>query len=59
MFTVEHTKCIVCGEEDTKIISILDHSICHKCEQEIIHTNVDEPMYSFFLDKIKLTTMKK
>lgn len=59
LLTTERTKCIICGEEERTAISILEHNICQKCETEIIHTTIDEPIYSFFLDKLKLINMKK
>lgn len=52
------SKCIICREEESTI-TILEHCICYKCEQEIIRTDIDEPVYTFFLDRLKLISIRK
>lgn len=59
MYLEKHTDCIICGEDELNMVTIIDHNICQKCEKELIHTNVSEPIYSFFLDKLKVISLKK
>lgn len=46
-------KCIVCNEQNERGIVIVNQFICHECEKEIIHTEVEHAIYPFFLSKLK------
>ncbi len=47
------TSCIVCGTHQEEGITIWDSFICHQCEQEMIHTDVFDAKYPFFIEKMK------
>jgi predicted nucleic acid-binding Zn ribbon protein len=51
--------CIVCGEAKEEGISIWNQFICSECEQEMIHTEVEDKRYSYFINKLKTIWLKK
>jgi len=51
--------CIVCGETKEEGISIWNQFICSECEQEMIHTEVEDKRYSYFINKLKTIWLKK
>lgn len=59
MLPINYIKCIICGEENINRINILDNSICHQCETEIIYTNPKDISYSLLLDKLKMISVEK
>ena len=45
--------CIVCGNHQEIGISIWTSFICHNCEQEMVHTDVLDDKYPFFIQRMK------
>ncbi|MVP02153.1 MULTISPECIES: sigma factor G inhibitor Gin [Paenibacillus] len=52
-------KCIVCGETKQEGIQIVSEFICEACESEIVHTDVLDVKYSFFIRQLKQIFYKK
>ncbi|MGM9987029.1 MAG: sigma factor G inhibitor Gin [Bacillaceae bacterium] len=46
-------QCVVCEKDSDFGIHLLEKFICDKCQKEIIHTDVDDPAYIFYIDKLK------
>lgn len=46
--------CIVCGKQKEEGIAIWNSFICDQCEQEMVHTDVMDAKYPFFVEKMKL-----
>lgn len=49
----EEKRCIVCSTHREEGIVIWNSFICHHCEQEMIHTDVFDAKYPFFIEKMK------
>jgi hypothetical protein len=50
----QHSRsCIVCGNERDEGISIWNAFICNTCEQEMVHTEVMDEKYSFFVERMR------
>jgi len=45
--------CIICGSEDVQGILICGQLICDRCEREMVHTDVKEERYHYFVDQMK------
>lgn len=45
--------CIICGEPKTEGIHIVSEFICDACEAEMVHTDVQEDKYHFFVHRMK------
>jgi hypothetical protein len=45
--------CIVCGSQKEQGISIWNAFICHTCEQEMVHTDVLDDKYPYFIQRMK------
>ena len=45
--------CIICEEEQAVGMYIYTSFICRKCENDIIHTDTGNPVYQYYLDKLK------
>ena len=53
----EH-RCMICGQEKTEGIVIVDQFICSGCEQEMVHTEVNDAKYPFFIHQLKRLWMQ-
>ncbi|ANB56562.1 inhibitor of sigma-G Gin family protein [Anoxybacillus sp. B7M1] len=54
--TTNHTvgdTCIVCEQLKHQGIRIYTKFLCIDCEQEIVHTEIDDPKYQFYLQQLK------
>ena len=49
----EQKSCIVCGEPKDEGITIVTEFICTSCESEMVHTNVEDERYPFFVRQLK------
>lgn len=49
----EAQACIICGERKLKGISIVSEFICEDCEAEMVHTDVKDDKYDFFIHQMK------
>lgn len=45
--------CIVCGESKELGIRIFSQFLCAECEQEIVHTDVEDEKYPYYIDRMK------
>jgi len=45
--------CIICKEEKNEGIRVCEEWICTECESEIIHTDVKDPKYPYFIHQLK------
>ncbi|RXT08981.1 sigma factor G inhibitor Gin [Ammoniphilus sp. CFH 90114] len=50
---LKEKNCIVCGESNKEGIFIWEAFICQSCEQEMVHTDVMDAKYPFFIEKMK------
>ncbi|RIV24411.1 hypothetical protein D2Q93_06970 [Alicyclobacillaceae bacterium I2511] len=46
-------ECIVCGRSQSIGLNICGQFICSDCEQEIVHTEVSDPRYPYFIECMK------
>ncbi len=49
----EKKMCIMCGEDKITGIIINSGFICDDCEYEIVHTEVEDEKYPFFVRRLK------
>lgn len=49
----EQQACIICGEKKADGISIVSEFICEDCEAEMVHTDVKDDKYDFFIHQMK------
>ncbi|WP_138496133.1 sigma factor G inhibitor Gin [Paenibacillus pinistramenti] len=49
----EADTCIICGEIKNQGIKIVSEFICEDCEAEMVHTDVKEDKYDFFVHQMK------
>ncbi|MBM7569361.1 sigma factor G inhibitor Gin [Paenibacillus sacheonensis] len=45
--------CIICGHEKQEGIRIIDGFICDTCELEMVHTEVQDAKYPFFIHQLR------
>ncbi|WP_028543472.1 sigma factor G inhibitor Gin [Paenibacillus taiwanensis] len=45
--------CIVCGQQKTEGMVIVNQFICSGCEQEMVHTDVKDDKYPFYVHQLK------
>lgn len=45
--------CIICGELKKEGIHIVTEFICDACEAEMVHTDVQEDKYNFFIHRMR------
>lgn len=50
--------CIICREAKANGIVIVDQFICSDCEQEMVHTEVEDAKYPFFIHQLKRLWMQ-
>lgn len=51
--------CIICKNEKKAGIRICDQLICEDCEAEIVHTDVYDARYPFFIHQMKQIWYKR
>ncbi|MNO27328.1 Inhibitor of sigma-G Gin [compost metagenome] len=51
--------CIICGEPKNEGIHIVSEFICDACESEMVHTDVQEEKYHFFIHQMKQIWVQK
>ncbi len=51
--TNEAKFCIMCGHKEKEGIMIHKGFICDECANEIVHTEVEDEKYSFFIQRMK------
>ncbi|OPG16870.1 sigma factor G inhibitor Gin [Ferroacidibacillus organovorans] len=49
----EEQCCLICEARVREGIVLLGHTICADCEQEMIHTEVDDELYAYFVEKLR------
>jgi hypothetical protein len=49
----EMETCIICKELKMKGIKIVSEFICEDCESEMVHTDVKDDKYDFFIHQMK------
>lgn len=49
----ESKKCLICECEKSEGIHLLNYFICEQCEYDIVHTEVNEKGYRYYLDRLK------
>lgn len=49
----EPASCIVCGREKSQGIYIVGQFLCRDCEQDIVHTDVEEERYQHYIACMK------
>ena len=57
MNTMEHI-CVMCGHKEKEGIFLYDSFICDQCEDEMIHTEVEDEKYNFFIQQLKHVWLK-
>lgn len=45
--------CIICGRRETDGLRIAEEFICSACEREMVHTEVWDAKYPFFIHRMK------
>lgn len=51
--------CIVCGKSGSEGITIVSEFICEACESEMVHTDVKDDKYPFFIHQLKQIWYRK
>jgi hypothetical protein len=51
--------CIICEEKKEKGIHLYTEFICTECERTMLQTEVKDPRYKFYLEKLKKITIPK
>lgn len=51
--------CIICGQLKPNGITIISEFICESCEAEMVHTDVLDVKYPFFVHQMKQIWYKK
>ncbi len=49
--------CIICEEEKKQGIFLYTSFICQECETGILQTETSDPIYHYYLDKLKMITL--
>lgn len=45
--------CVICEKLKNNGIHLYTSFICNECEQDLIHTDTDHPMYRYYLKQLK------
>jgi hypothetical protein len=51
--------CIICGQIKANGIVIISEFICENCEAEIVHTDVQDAKYPYFIHQLKQIWYRK
>jgi len=58
MKSIEHI-CLICGHKERNGIFIHGGFICDHCEDEMVHTEVQDEKYHYFIEQLKRLWLKK
>jgi hypothetical protein len=50
---IESATCMICEQQQVEGIHICEEFICVDCEREIVHTDVRDVRYPFFIHRMK------
>jgi len=50
--------CVMCGHKKNEGIMIHSGFICEECEYEIVHTDVSDEKYPYFIQRMKTLWLK-
>lgn len=53
MGNTHDSTCIICGQVKEEGIVIISEFICQDCEAEMVHTDVQDAKYPFFIHRLK------
>lgn len=45
--------CMICGRRQSEGLYIIEEFICRDCESEMVHTDVMDAKYPFFIHRMK------
>jgi hypothetical protein len=45
--------CVICEQQKTNGIHLYTSFICNECEQELVHTDTDNPRYKYYLKQLR------
>ncbi|MCH1626962.1 sigma factor G inhibitor Gin [Ferdinandcohnia quinoae] len=48
--------CVICEQEKSRGIHLYTKFICMDCENDMIHTETNDPKYQFYLSQLKKVT---
>ncbi|MCM3024376.1 sigma factor G inhibitor Gin [Weizmannia ginsengihumi] len=51
--------CSICNQEKSRGIHLYTTFICEECEHEMVHTETNDPRYSFFINQLKTAIKSK
>lgn len=51
--------CIICEQQKEKGFHLYTSFICIDCENDIVHTDTDHPLYKFYLQQLNKITRKQ
>ncbi|TCS77950.1 sigma factor G inhibitor Gin [Tepidibacillus fermentans] len=57
MKSIEHI-CVMCGHKEKEGIFIQGGFICDDCEEDIVHTEVEDEKYHYFVQQLKQLWLK-
>lgn len=46
--------CMICARTGGDGIHILSRFICSDCEQDLVNTEVDDDLYEYFVDRLRI-----
>jgi hypothetical protein len=49
----ERQTCIICNQQRRDMLQLLQQPICTICEQDIVHVQVMDEEYDFYLARLK------
>lgn len=49
----EAKTCIICGQPREEGIQVVTEFICSSCENEMVHTQVEDEKYPFFVRQLR------
>ncbi len=50
---VQPVSCVICQQHHPHGLFLLDMYICPRCEREMVTTDVDDPAYGVFVQRLK------
>lgn len=59
MDVVSGESCMICGRQQTEGLHIIEEFICRDCESEMVHTDVMDAKYPFFIHRMKQIWQRK
>ncbi|GIP36307.1 sigma factor G inhibitor Gin [Paenibacillus sp. J2TS4] len=55
----QQSTCIICEQPKEEGIRIITQFICATCEEEIVHTDVQDEKYPFFIHQLRQLWYRK